>query len=60
MNDDLVSALYWSVYLFEMNILDENYKFLDKKEDADAWGILSDLDDIIDDWSWLDSSEAFQ
>ena len=57
-NDDLVCALLWGCYILEMNILDEKYQFLEKKED-DAWGILSDIDDFQEDWSWLDQSSTF-
>ena len=57
--DDLVHGLLWGCYILEMDILDENYKFKEKEEDADAWGILSDIEDMIEDWSWLSSSDAF-
>lgn len=54
MNDDLVSALYWAVYLFEMNILDESYTFRQDKEDEKVWGVLTDVESSIEeDWSWL-------
>lgn len=59
-NDDLVSALYWALYVLEMNILDESYGFIEKKEDEDAWGILSDIEDTINDWSWLTNSSVFE
>jgi hypothetical protein len=55
MSDDLVSALYWACYIFEMNILDENYEFAEKQGD-DVWGILSDIEDMVEeDWDWLDN-----
>jgi len=55
--DDLVSALYWGTYVFMMNIIDEEFKFKKSKMDTnDAWGILSDIEDDIDDWSWLTKS----
>lgn len=59
--DDLVDALFWACYLFEMNILDEEWNFKDGKmqEEEDAWGILSDIEDDIDDWSWLTNSSVF-
>jgi hypothetical protein len=53
LNDDLVSALYWACYIFEMDILDETFEFKKNDEDEDAWGILSDINTIIEDWSWL-------
>jgi len=62
--DDLVDALYWACYLFEMNILEEEWKFkneeLTEDERIDAWGILSDIEDLIDDWSWLTNSSVFE
>lgn len=55
--DDLVSALFWACYIFEMDILDEDYSF-DQKEGDDIWGILSDIDDMVDeDWSWLEDAK---
>lgn len=55
--DDLVSALYWGTYLFNMNILEEDWKFKEgHMDETDAWGILSDIEDDIDDWSWLTKS----
>lgn len=55
LNDDLVSALYWAVYIFNMNILSEDYSFKKNEEDEDvAWGLLSDVgDNIEEDWSWV-------
>jgi hypothetical protein len=59
-DDDLVDALYWACYLFEMNILSEEWSFKGNEEDKDdAWGILSDIEDDIDDWSWLTKSSVF-
>lgn len=61
--DDLVDALYWACYLFEMNILEEEWAFKNEpkteEEHLDAWGILSDIEDDIDDWSWLTNSTVF-
>ena len=56
MDDDLISALYWGVYILEMNIWDESYELanpLADKSDEDVWGILSDIDEMVEDWSWL-------
>ena len=60
-NDDCVDALFWACYLFEMNILDEEWQFKggDVNAEDDAWGILSDIEDDIDDWSWLTNSTVF-
>ena len=58
--DDLVDALFWACYLFEMNILSEEWSFKGKEQETDdAWGILSDIEDDIDDWSWLTKSSVF-
>lgn len=65
--DDLVSALYWTCYLFEMKDIididieeDENglfnfFKEKEENEEEEIWGILSDLKDSVEDmdWSWL-------
>jgi hypothetical protein len=40
-----------------MNIIDEEFKFKDSQMDEnDAWGILSDIEDDVDDWTWLTKS----
>lgn len=52
MDDDLISALYWAVFILEKDILDESFKFSKEIED-DGWGILSDVIDGEEDWSWL-------
>lgn len=59
--DDLVDALFWACYIFEMNILDDewNFKGNEEKDSDDAWGILSDIEDDVDDWSWLTNSSVF-
>lgn len=60
--DDLVSALYWACFIFEMDVFDERVSFVEDKIDKDAddgaWGILNEIDDIINDWdfSWMDES----
>lgn len=56
-HDDLVSAMFWACYFLEMGIMDENYEFK-QNEKEDIWGILSDLDEIIEDWSWLTDSDG--
>ena len=60
MSDDLISALYWSVYVLEMNIWDETYELLrpysDGEDSSDVWGILSDIEETVDDWAWLTES----
>jgi hypothetical protein len=59
--DDLVCALFWGTYIFNMNILDEDWQFKENKLDEnDAWGILSDIEDDVDDWSWLTKSTLWE
>lgn len=58
-DDDLVDAVFWACYIFEMGILSDDWNFKGKKEKDDVWGVLSDIDDNIDDWSWLDDSKVF-
>ena len=52
-NDDLVSGLYWALYLFQMDLVDD-VDFMSKKadnEEDDSWGILSDIEcDTTDDF----------
>lgn len=55
-SDDLVSALYWACYIFEMNILDEQYKFKEKEGEQDVWGILTDIQEMVEDWSWMETT----
>jgi len=50
---DMISALYWAVYFLEMNILDEKFDFRKKEMEDDMWGILTDVDEKEQDWSWL-------
>jgi hypothetical protein len=58
--DDLVSALYWCLYLLEMDILDESYGFIKKEDNDDGWGVLSDVESDIEDWTWLTDTEVFE
>jgi len=51
--DDLVSALYWAPYVFTMDILDEEIRLNQTTIDDEGWGMLSDVDIIDDDFSWL-------
>jgi hypothetical protein len=54
LNDDLISALYWACYFITTDWLDENFEFKkNKKDDNDAWGILSDVNTQNVDWSWV-------
>ena len=42
--DDLVSALYWSPWIFTMDILDESITFKKDKDESDEWSIFTDKD----------------
>jgi hypothetical protein len=57
--DDLVDSLFWGLFIFEMNVMSENWEFKKDNEEDNIWGILSDIEDDIDDWSWLTESNLF-
>jgi hypothetical protein len=54
-DDDLVSALYWALYIFCMDVLDEKFEFRREEAEDEGWGILSDVDTEEEevDWSWM-------
>jgi hypothetical protein len=53
-SDDLVSALYWAVYILKMDVLDEGFEFKKNEKTDSGWGVLTDSDFVIEeDWSWL-------
>lgn len=56
-NDDLVTSLYWAIYVIEMQVFDESFTFSEEQdEEDDFWGdFLSDWEDEARevDWSWL-------
>ena len=69
--DDLISALYWASYFMEMKILeDDSFSLLSIEDrekaknelvtDEDIWGIISDIEEHYQDWSWLDKSGSFR
>jgi hypothetical protein len=51
LHDDLVSALYWAVYITELNIFEDGSKLkssieMEKENDEeDVWGVLSDVNE---------------
>lgn len=60
-DDDLVDAMYWAFYIFEMNVLSEEWEFKEEDEkEEDTWGILTDIESAVDDWSWLTNSNVFE
>jgi len=52
-DDDCISALYWGIFLLEMGILEESYEFIKKDDSSDVWGLLTDIEHMVEDWSWL-------
>jgi hypothetical protein len=63
LGDDLVSALYWAVYVTQMDLFDETVGLkssMDIEEggttEEDIWGIMSDIqkNDFEDEFRWLD------
>jgi hypothetical protein len=42
-----------------MNVMADDWQFKTEQKEDDAWGILSDIEDDIDDWSWLTNSNVF-
>lgn len=54
MPDDCISALYWCIFVLEQDVFDETYEFdVGKNTDDEAWGLLSDVNEYQEDWSWL-------
>jgi len=55
--DDLVSALYWAIFVLEQEVFDESYQFVAEENEDEAWGVLADFGDgaMEEDWSWLAS-----
>lgn len=55
--DDLISGLYWACFIFEMNVFEEGAelkKYADGRDDEeDVWGILSDIENAVENWDWL-------
>ena len=55
--DDLVSGLYWSCYITEVDVLDEDTG-VDDSTDEEGWGILSDIGEELnldDEFGWVDN-----
>lgn len=55
MHDDLVSSLYWAIYIIEMNVLDRSDIIPDTREEI-GYGILTDNDENMDGWENFGSS----
>jgi hypothetical protein len=59
LHDDLISGLYWAVYITQMNIFDEEIKLhssldnikKDDNKDDEIWGIISDMETPENDFS---------
>jgi len=62
MPDDLVSALYWATYIIEMGIFEGDYELRrhrkENQTEEDVWGILADVEDSVEDWSWLKDTKV--
>jgi hypothetical protein len=52
--DDLVDALFWATFVFDLNILEETAEIIEMKggNDEDVWGILADVPEQ-EEWDWL-------
>ena len=49
--DDLISALYWAIHLFNMDVLNESWTLSENKEDEDDyWGIFKDYAEFEEEW----------
>ena len=62
LHDDAVSALYWTCYISQMDLFEEeiSLKKIEKgteKEEEEIWGVLADIneDASAEDWSWVTS-----
>lgn len=55
LNDDLLAALWWGVYIVKQDIFEEDMSFKSPEDDEDeGWGLLSDIDDYEESsWDWL-------
>ena len=54
--DDLVSGLYWACFSFEAkDVFDITPNIINKNEEDETWGILSDVSEPEEDWKWLTS-----
>lgn len=59
LKDDLVSALYWAVYVTQMDIFDETLELkssFTSDNEEEIWGVMADLEDpnIDNSFKWLD------
>ncbi|HRR48433.1 MAG TPA: terminase family protein [Bacteroidales bacterium] len=53
MPDDLITALYWGCYFTTTDMLEESFEIKKTEIEDDVWGVLSDIEPIAEDWSWL-------
>lgn len=58
LGDDLISALYWAVYVTQMDVFDETISLKtgnDGESEEEIWGVLSDIhSEEENDFKWLD------
>ena len=59
LGDDLISALYWAVYVTQMDVFDETISLKtgnDGESEEEIWGVLSDIhSEAEEDFKWLDN-----
>jgi hypothetical protein len=53
MPDDLITSLYWACYFTSLDMLEESFEIKKTEIEDDVWGVLSDIEPVAEDWSWL-------
>lgn len=51
--DDLVTGLYWACYFTTTDVMEESFEIKRPDIDDDVWGVLTDMENHVEDWSWL-------
>jgi hypothetical protein len=57
--DDCVSALYWACYSIFFDLFDTSVELKSSMEvneehtEEEVWGVMSDVNDTVEDWSWV-------
>jgi hypothetical protein len=61
LHDDCVSALYWACFSIFFDLFDTSVQLKsgmqvdDDHSEEEIWGVLSDIEQAVDDFSWLES-----